>query len=61
MALRAFPPGHSAANFIGCSIDPTPDGLAAMQAFLRQIGSRATPADTRMIVNGLRTSLACKR
>ena len=57
VALRAFPPGHSAANFIGCSIDPTPEGLAAMQAFLRQIGSRATPADTRMIVNGLRTSL----
>jgi uncharacterized protein DUF1598 len=57
VALRAFPPDQSTAQVIGCSIDPTEEGLAAMQQFLRQIGSRATPAQTQFIVNGLRNSL----
>jgi len=42
---------------IGCSIDPTQQGLAAMQQFLRSIGSTATPGDTQYIVSGLQTSL----
>jgi len=41
----------------GCSIDPTEEGLASMQRFLRSIGSYATPADTQYIVQGLQTSL----
>ena len=57
VALRAFPPGGSGAGVIGCSIDPTPEGLAAMQQFLRSIGSMATPGDTHYIVSGLQTSL----
>ena len=36
VALRAFPPGGSATPLIGCSIDPTQEGLAAMQHFLRE-------------------------
>lgn len=57
VALRAFPPGGEATKLIGCSIDPTPEGLAAMQRFLRSIGSTATPNDTQTIVNGLQTNL----
>lgn len=61
VALRAYPPGQRQGPVIGCSIDPTPEGLANMQQFLRQIGSRATPADTEFIVNGLRTSLGLQQ
>ena len=57
VALRAFPPGKSANKVIGCSIDPTPEGLASMQQFLRQVGGSATPGQTQYIVNGLRESL----
>ena len=57
VALRAFPPGKPGQRVIGCSIDPTPEGLAAMQRFLRATGGQATPADTQYIVNGLRASL----
>jgi hypothetical protein len=57
VALRAFPPSEGKAPTILVSIDPTPEGLARMQDFLRSIGSHATPGDTQTIVNGLRTSL----
>jgi len=57
VALRAFPPDKNGVGLIGCSIDPTAEGLAAMQQFLRSIGSRATPGDTQYIVGGLQTSL----
>ena len=57
VALRAFPPDREGARLIGCSIDPTAEGLASMQRFLQTIGSRATPGDTQYIVSGLRTSL----
>jgi hypothetical protein len=58
VALRAFPPGDSAhGKMIGCSIDPTKEGLAAMQQFLRQVGGQATPGDTQYIVTGLKSSL----
>lgn len=57
VALRAFPPGKKGTEVISCSIDPTPEGLAAMQTFLRQIGSTATPGQTQFIVDGLRQSL----
>lgn len=57
VALRAFPPARPGAETILVSIDPTPEGLARMQQFLRQWGSQATPDDTDTIVDGLRTSL----
>lgn len=57
VALRAFPPGAPGTPVIGCSIDPTEQGLAEMQRFLHHTGSYATPAQTQFIVNGLRTSL----
>jgi hypothetical protein len=57
VALRAFPPDTQGAHLIGCSIDPTQEGLAAMQRFLRTYGSTAVPAQTAQIVQGLQTSL----
>lgn len=57
VALRAFAPGGKKSTVISVSIDPTQEGLQKMQQFLSQIGSRATPNDTEMIVNGLRTNL----
>lgn len=57
VALRSFPPRGQKAPVLLCSIDPTPEGLARMQEFLHRIGTRATPGDTEMIVNGLRTSM----
>lgn len=56
-ALRAYAPGQNGGPVVGCSIDPTQEGLARMQDFLRQIGSHATPNDTQYIVDGLRTNL----
>jgi hypothetical protein len=62
VALRAFPPGEKSAGVIGCSIDPTEQGLAQMQRFLRSVPSvapsaQALQASTPRIVQGLRTSL----
>jgi hypothetical protein len=56
-AMRVFAPGKSDGAVIGCSIDPTQEGLARMQDFLRRMGGYATPNDTQFIVNGLRTNL----
>jgi len=39
VALRAFAPGTDGAKVIGCSIDPTPEGLEALQQFVRQTPS----------------------
>ena len=57
VALRAFPSGQQKARTILCSIDPTPEGLARLQQFWSSIGRQITPADTEMIVNGMRTNL----
>ncbi len=60
VALRAFPPNGQQTAVIGCSIDPTQEGLRAMQDFLSSIGSYAHPSDvqrTQYIVQGLRTNL----
>ncbi|HVX09812.1 MAG TPA: DUF1598 domain-containing protein [Pirellulales bacterium] len=64
VALRAFAPGKDQRGVVGCSIDPTPEGLARMQKFLQEVHSRPlTPDDgTRtMIVDGLRTSLGLQK
>jgi hypothetical protein len=58
VALRAFFGEESRdAPLISVSIDPTQEGLANMQRFLRQVGSRVTPGQTQFITNGLRQSL----
>jgi len=60
-AVRAFPPGQPADRSIGCSIDPTQDGLAAMQAYLRKLGRVNPKASASDIVNGMRESLGPQR
>ena len=57
VALRAFPPSQAKTPMVGCSIDPTQEGLASMQRFLRSVGRSATPAQTQYLANGLRSSL----
>lgn len=57
VALRAYGPGTQPVGTVGVSIDPTKEGLTKMQQFLTQFGSRAVPADTRRIIEGLRSSL----
>lgn len=57
VALRAFPPGGKEAKTLGCSIDPTPEGLAQMRQFLVNIQGRTTPADAGKIAAGLRETL----
>ncbi len=59
VGLRSFPPTGKKTSFIGCSIDPTPEGLAAMQQFLRSTGSVLDPRQTSAasIIHGLKTSL----
>lgn len=56
-ALRIYDPAEAEAPVISVSIDPTQEGLARMQQFLQQLGSRATPNQTNYIVRGLRESM----
>jgi len=56
VALRAYPPGRGGVNVISVSIDPTKEGLAAMQQFLARLGA-VSPNDDVRIANGLRQSL----
>ncbi|MCP4190069.1 MAG: DUF1598 domain-containing protein [Planctomycetaceae bacterium] len=57
VALRAYGPNSQPVRSVGVSIDPTKEGLTKMQEFLTQFGRRAVPADTRRIVDGLKSSL----
>lgn len=56
-AMRAYPPGGRYTYSIGCSIDPTPEGLARTQEFINQISRRGAPRSAKIIVNGLRESM----
>lgn len=57
-ALRAYPPAGKATKVIMVSIDPSPEGLARMQNYLRSIGSvNPNVGSAEEIVHGLRTSL----
>jgi hypothetical protein len=61
VALRAFPPGKRDRPFLGCTIDPTADGLANLMSFQRTI-PRAIPQARReeaaaSIARGVRDSL----
>ena len=58
VALRAFPPQGKSSNVISVSIDPTQEGLARMQAALRQIGGVLQgPQQIPLIADTLRQSL----
>jgi hypothetical protein len=57
VALRAFPPNAQPTPVILCSIDPTPEGLAKVRAFIKSIGPLESPDQADDIVDGLRTSL----
>ncbi len=62
VALRAYPPDGQTTSLISCSIDPTKQGLANMQAFLSRVGSQLSPnaglqQQGQFIANGLRESL----
>jgi hypothetical protein len=59
VALRAFPSDGKSTNLISCSIDPTQEGLAAMQNFTRTVRLSGPPSDdeVRMIAEGVRSSL----
>jgi len=57
VALRAYPPGNNAANVIGCSIDPTQEGLQRMQQALAAIGRQIRPGDGPRIAKTLRQAL----
>ena len=56
-ALRAYPPKAKGAKVIGCSIDPTKEGLVRMQEFIRYASANASPDDADKIVDGIRNSL----
>jgi hypothetical protein len=57
VALRTFAPSVKNSPVMLVSIDPTPEGLARMQQFLRSLGGAINPGDVDMVVAGLRTSL----
>jgi len=56
-ALRAFAPGHPQDRLVGCSIDPTKEGLAAMQAFLAKTGHVNPQGNADDLVNGMKRAL----
>ncbi|MCM2371672.1 DUF1598 domain-containing protein [Aporhodopirellula aestuarii] len=56
-ALRAYPPSAPPTRVISVSIDPTPEGLARMQQFLRAVGGNANRGDTMRLVHGLKQNL----
>jgi hypothetical protein len=56
-AIRCFAPGQPQDRLVGCSIDPKQDGLAAMQAFLRQTGRVNPKASVDEIVDGMKAAL----
>jgi hypothetical protein len=57
VALRAFPPaGHGAEN-IGCSIDPTKEGLARLQEYIRRAPPNGSGPDTERFITGMKEAL----
>lgn len=57
VALRAFQPQGRNSTVISCSIDPTREGLANMQEFLRRVGRVNPNLSEQGIVRGLKESL----
>jgi hypothetical protein len=56
-ALRGFAPGQPSNHAIGCSIDPTREGLAALQDFMRRVGRVNPKSDVASLVSGMQQAL----
>jgi len=56
-ALRAFPASGEQTDLISVSIDPTPEGLARLQAFLKSVAGRLSPGDSGRLVAGMKEAL----
>ncbi|HET6882803.1 MAG TPA: DUF1598 domain-containing protein [Pirellulales bacterium] len=71
VALRAFAPGKDRDGVVGCSIDPTQEGLAKMQAFTREVANtimkrqlaanELSSDDVNSIVDGIHNSLGLQK
>lgn len=59
VCCRAFPPGGPTTGQIGCSIDPTRQGLARMQAYVKSVSVQRPMASA--ITAGLKESLGQQR
>jgi hypothetical protein len=61
VALRAYPPGSRVKPFIGCTIDPRPEGLAQLARFQKTIPAAIAEEQrelaTVQIAKGMRDSL----
>lgn len=57
VALRAYAPSGTPTKMIGCSIDPSQEGLKKMRDFLVRISGQVTPNDAQRIAAGLRENL----
>jgi hypothetical protein len=57
VALRAYPPHKPGAQVMLVSIDPRPEGLAALNQFIAHVRRTAGPEDAPAIVDGMRASL----
>jgi hypothetical protein len=57
VALRAFPPGGHATPTIGCSIDPTKEGLSKLQEYIRRAPPNGSGPDTERFVAGMKEAL----
>ncbi len=57
VALRAFPPGGRGAANIGCSIDPTQEGLKKLQEYIRRAPPNGSGPDTERFVSGMKEAL----
>jgi hypothetical protein len=61
VALRAFPPGKIQRPFVGCTIDPSEDGLARLREFQKKVPSvvpqRAREQVAAQILAGTRKAL----
>jgi hypothetical protein len=56
-ALRTAPPGQPSSRTLGCSIDPTQQGLSALQDFMRRVGRVNPKADVASLVAGMQQAL----
>ncbi|MGE0608605.1 MAG: DUF1598 domain-containing protein [Pirellulales bacterium] len=58
VALRTFAPGRGRSGTVGCTIDPTQEGLVRLQGFLKSLGSTTTRnVDTVGLSNGMKNAL----
>ncbi|MBI3863008.1 MAG: DUF1598 domain-containing protein [Planctomycetia bacterium] len=61
VALRAYPPGSRTKQYIGCSIDPRPEGLANLSRFIKTIPAEISDDQrepvTLRIAQGMRDSM----